>query len=143
MNRMLRLGASFVSARAMASPGYKWPPVPPPATTMVACPTLSGGAAADGVESVTGLDREASATADGSAGDRVWIGRVRPHHALADAPDVDQDAGHEQGENEVRSPIRDERQGQPGRWEQTDDDADVEIGRDESRHSQPDREQLL
>src|SRR5579862_3187236 len=72
-------GWSATSVRAIAMPGYKCPPVPPPANT-----TRIRGAS-------------------GRGGERIR--RRAADDALAGAADVHNDAGEQHGEHEIRPPI--------------------------------------
>src|SRR5579862_1521896 len=109
-------GSRRASARAMARPGYRWPPVPPPANHTI--------------------------MARSRRDDRVRIGRGVDHDALAHTANVHQQAGEEHRQNQIRSTVGDERQGQPGRWEKADDDTEMEKGGHGHRKRQANRDQL-
>src|SRR6185437_11069977 len=78
------------SALAIARPGYRWPPVPPPAKS-------TRGDAADDVATVNSGGVECERVGGGAA-----------NHALAGAANVHDDAGEEHGQYQIRAAVGDE-----------------------------------
>src|SRR5688572_566504 len=74
--------------------------------------------------------------------DRKRVRSAASDHAFATTPDVHQDAGHHEREQEVGPTVRHERQREPCRRKEADDDTNVDERRDDRGYRQPDRDQL-